>query len=210
MQQTAEEARTERINAMGEDLGSLFDALWQQLNFAKMKWREYVSLYGTNEKRIALLNAAAPRFFGRLDAILWEDILLHIARLTDSPSTFGRQDRANLSIRALPPLINDLSLRDTVTQRVRSAVDAAEFARDWRNRHIAHRDLQRALERDAEPLAFASRACVNGAFEKMQAVMNTIQVHYLDSETHYDVPNSSGSATSLLHEIGRASCRERV
>ncbi len=186
---------------MGDELGSLFDALWQQLNFAKMKWREYVTLFGTNETRIALLNAAAPRFFGRLDSILWEDILLHIARLTDIPKTFGRPDRSNLSIRALPPLINDPSLRDRLTQHVGYAVDAAEFARDWRNRHIAHRDLQRALDRHAEPLAFASRASVNTAFEQMQSVMNEVQVHYLDSETHYDVPNSAGGATTLLHVL---------
>ncbi len=201
MQQTAEEARAERIEAMGEALGSHFDALWQQLVSAKRKWGEYVTLFGTNEKRVALLNAAAPQFFNLLDSILWEDTVLHIARLTDLSNTFGQRNRTNLSIRAFPELITDARLRDALATHLKAAVDATGFARDWRNRRIAHRDLQYELDRSAKPLAFASRASVNTAFEKIEAVMNAVQLHFLDSTTHYDTPISRGGAMTLLHTL---------
>lgn len=200
MQQTAEEARRERIAVMGESLGSQYDGLWQQLVFAKKKWGEFVCLFGTNEQRVDLLNAAAPSFFHLLQDIMWEDVVLHIARLTDKVRSFGRQTLANMSLRTLPDLVN-ITARAEVEERVRAAVDATEFARDWRNRHIAHRDLQLALDRNVQPLAFASRACVNIAFEKMQEAMNTVQRHYFDSETHYDVPSSHGGAMNLLYVL---------
>jgi hypothetical protein len=180
-------------------LGRNFDALIQQLTFAKWKWGEYVTLFGTSEKRIELLNSAAPQFFNLLDGVMWEDILLHIARLTDSPTSAGR---GNLSIRSLPALIDDAALRETVSEMLCHVVNASKFARDWRNRHIAHRDLNRALDGgSAEPLAFASRASVNATFDTMESVMNVVQMHFFNSEHRYELLISRGGALTLLHTL---------
>jgi hypothetical protein len=201
MHKTAEEARRERMAVMGDLLGSQFDALWQQLVLVKSKWNEFLALFGTNEKRIELLNASAPHFFGLLQTIMWEDIVLHMARLTDPPNTFGRRDRANLTVRALPELIDSIARRDEISQQLERAIQATEFARDWRNRHIAHRDLDLALERNAEPLTAATRQSVREAFEALQSVMNAVEAHYFDSETYYEVWDSPGGALNLLHHL---------
>src|SRR6185295_5019430 len=96
---TAEESKQDYIKAMGEELGSQFAELWQQLVYLHCKWMEYVALFGTRSDRIELLNKSAPTFFRIIQDTLWDDILLHICRLTDPPET-GKNK--NLTIQNLP------------------------------------------------------------------------------------------------------------
>ena len=41
---SADEAKADNIHAMGEELGLLYDALWQQVTWLYSKWEEYVEL----------------------------------------------------------------------------------------------------------------------------------------------------------------------
>lgn len=198
MYRTAEESKDANVIAMGEELGLLYSALWQQIASLHLKWAEYVVLFGTKESRVKLLNAAAGQFFRVVQDTLWEDTVLHIARLTDSPASVGRP---NLSIRRLPGLIDDLPTKLDVTARVEEALEASEFCRDWRNRHIAHRDLELALKRGADPLKAGSREKVRKAMEALEAVLNSVAEHYLNSTTSFDVGDSAGGALSLLYVL---------
>jgi hypothetical protein len=132
---------------MGEDLGRFYHALSNELAWLYLKWGEYEALFGTKPSRIDLINKAAGEFFRIIQDGLWEDALLHIARLTDSPRSVGKD---NLSIRGLPALIEKPELRQTVQELVDVALQKTGFARDWRNRHIAHKDLKLALCKGAE------------------------------------------------------------
>jgi hypothetical protein len=193
---TAEESKDANVIAMGEELGLLYSALWQQVAALHHKWAQYVVLFGTKESRVKLLNAAAGQFFRVVQDTLWEDTVLHIARLTDSPASVGRP---NLSIRRLPGLIDDLPTKHAVTARVEEALEASEFCRDWRNRHIAHRDLELALKRGPNPLKPGSREKVRKAMEALEAVLNTVAEHYLESSTSFSLGSTAGGALSLLH-----------
>ncbi len=87
---TAEESKADHVAAMGVELGEFYSALWHELAWIHSKWAEYVTLFGTTSTRVELLNQAAPRFFRTIQDSLWEDVLLHIARLTDSPRSAGK------------------------------------------------------------------------------------------------------------------------
>ena len=76
---------------MKEPLGKRFDALWQELGWLNVKWAQYVELYATKESRIDLLNKTAPLFFRIVQDTLLEDVLLHIARLTERSSFKGQR-----------------------------------------------------------------------------------------------------------------------
>ena len=82
---TADEVRQDYIATMGKELGGQFNRLYNECLWLHLKWSEYVSLYGTSPARIDLLNKSARGFFVLLDSSLWEDVLLHICRLTDDP-----------------------------------------------------------------------------------------------------------------------------
>lgn len=196
--QTAAESKQTHIDAMGPELGPLYDAMWQQVAWLHTKWIQYVELYGAKELRLTLLNQAAPLFFRVVQDTLWEDVLLHIARLTDRLESMGHP---NLSIRRFPAAIDDDDTKLTVETRIDEAIAASEFCRDWRNRHIAHRDLRLALDRAAKPLKDANRAKVKEAIKAIDAVLNTISYYYLDSTTSFGPNGASGSARSLLYVL---------
>jgi hypothetical protein len=61
---TAEQAKQDYIDKMGEPLGTQFAELWQEVARFHMKWLEYVELFGTKESRFDLMNQAAPCSFG--------------------------------------------------------------------------------------------------------------------------------------------------
>ena len=91
---------------MGNDLGNLFYELDNEFCRACLKWQEQEELFSTPEN-VALLNRTAPAFFGSLQRILFEDVLLQICRLTDPVKT-GEQE--NLSLERLRALITNAAL----------------------------------------------------------------------------------------------------
>jgi hypothetical protein len=199
--QTADEAKKANIAKMGEPLGELYSALWQDVAVISVYWKEYVELFGTKPERIVLLNQAAPAFFHMLQDQLWEMSLLHLARLTDPANSMGNPDKSNLTVQGLPALIDDATLKAQVAKLVAQAVRLTEFARDWRNRRIAHRDLKLALEQPTTPLADGSRAQVKEALQALTSILNALAHHYFKSETRFDMGGRLGGAISLLYIV---------
>jgi hypothetical protein len=157
-----------------------------------------VQLFGAKESRIDLLNRAAPRFARLLQDSLWEDVLLHIARLTDPPKSMGK---SNLSIQALAAHVGDQKVRAEIEERASEAVARSDFCRDLRNRHLAHRDLLVALKRGAEPLKAGSRSNVREVLQALAETLNALAKHYLDSTTMFEFETGAGGALSLLYVI---------
>ena len=168
----AEEIERQYVEKMGPKLGDIYYRLFNECARVHEKWSEYAEIFGVKE-RVELVNSVAPSFFRLLQDVLWDDVLLHIARLTDEAKTAGQRD--TLSIRQLPALVNR-SARDEVRQRSEEALSRAKFARDWRNRRLAHTDLALALgSGNAKPLQTASRALVAESLEAIAATLNIVQ-----------------------------------
>jgi hypothetical protein len=158
-----------------------------------------LELFGSKPARVELLNKAAPVFFRLIQDSLWDDILLHIARLTDPPISFGA--KANLTICYLSDLVATSETKAAVQALIGIAKDKSLFCRDWRNRRIAHRDLALALDSPATPLQPASRQYVREALSAIDAVLNAVSGAYMDSETYFERPGHAGGALSLLYVI---------
>jgi hypothetical protein len=194
---TAEEAKNDCVLKMGKDIGETYAALWQEVAWLYTKWRQYVVLYGTKASRIDLLNEAASAFFRLIQDSLWEDVTLHLARLTDSPKSMGKE---NLSVRRLALFSKGSVIESEVQTELDKVLDTTEFCRDWRNRRIAHKDLILALDRGAQPLASASRASVKEALETLSAFLNVFSKHYLGTTNYFD-PIDTNGALDLLYVI---------
>jgi hypothetical protein len=202
IERTAAEARARNISVMGADLGAVYSELWQQIAWLHIKWSEYVVLFGTKPSRVHLMNEAAPRFTRLIQDMLWDDVLIHIARLTDPPETRTRQGaRLNLTVQRLPLLIVDTPVRKAVEAKISEVMAASEFCRDWRNRRIAHNDLEHALDRTIRPLKEGSRLKVKEALALIEAVMNVVSAHYFDSQIHFGAGAVTGGAMRLLHVL---------
>ena len=195
-ERTAEQAKIDNVAKMGDEIGSIYSALWQEIAWLHRKWAEYVALFGTNSTRIALLNSAAPTFFRTVQDSLWENVLLHLARVTDSPKSAGR---SNLSIRRLASAVSGSPIDSEMLALQAVALEATEFARAWRNRKLAHSDLDLALDEHVDPLAPASRADVVTALASLGELLNVVSVHFLDSTTMFEMDPEGKDAVLLLY-----------
>ena len=182
-ERTAELVRQAKVAAMGSELGELCYDLYREVAWLHVKWQEYRELFGTSPERIELLNRAAPAFFNFLQAVLFEDVLLHITRLTDPPQS---RNKDNLTLRRLSALIPAPDLKLRVDKLLEQAKQKSEFARDRRNRWIAHRDLLTARNQSPQPLAKASRAAVEQALAAIRDVMNEVENHYENGRVAYE------------------------
>jgi hypothetical protein len=190
------EVKQHHIEKMGNDLGSLYHALWREFGWLSMKWDEYVELYGTKPSRIELLNRASGHFFRIVQDTLWEDTLMHISRITDPPKSMSKE---NLTIMKLPELIGDKGVKEQVSKLIDIAVEKAEFCRDWRNRHIAHIDFDLAMKSSAKPLQSANLAKVKEVLHCISDVLNAVSEHYMDSTTVFSIKGELCGAGSLLY-----------
>ena len=195
---SAEQVAESYAQSMGAELGAVFHALSTELTWVHWRWQQYRILFGDKESRLDMLNDAAPFFFRVVQDVFFDDTLLGIARLAGPPQTIGKQ---NLAITRLPLLIKDSLLQAEVTDLVLSAKATADFAFDWRNRHIAHRDLSLALSQKVKPLKAASRQHVEGALKALRAVMNRVEAAYCDATTAYESSPTVEDAESLLYVI---------
>ena len=194
---TDEEVKQEHIEKLGDNLGALFHELSAEVTWLYIKWEEYVELFGKTPSRIDLLNQSAPLFFRIVQDSLWENVILHIARLTDPPRSSGK---SNLSIQCLSGLV-DKEIQETIAKQITNAKEKTNFCRDWRNRHIAHRDLKLAIGEQVEPLKPASRAKMRHALESIAKVLNTISEYYVKSTIGFDLKIEPSGAEDLLYVL---------
>ena len=179
----SDKTKREYQEKLGPELGAVFHGLWHDWVSGLMRSNEFRELF-SNAAHVELLNAIGGGFMWDIQQILWDDLMLRVTRLTDPVRTGGK---TNLTVQALPSLCEDAELRSQIQSHVDAAVEAAEFARDWRNRRISHADLIRATDPNAEPLAPASLAQVATALNSVHTVLNAISLRLLDADIMNDV-----------------------
>jgi hypothetical protein len=206
--QTAEEAREQYVRLMGPDLGRVYDVLRNDLSTALVTWTLYRQLYSSQE-RITLFNDVAGTFFGVLQDILLRDTLLALARLVDREETGTKQ---NLTLQRLPSLLCcHPQLQAAVAADVASAKSVCEAAVDWRNRRIAHRDLDVALSEEKVPLPEIPFDEINGALTTIAKLLNRLEAHFNKGATvMYEwLEMGGGGVESLVFFLQRGLEAER-
>ena len=172
---SAEETRLYYEERLGEEFGSIFYLIICEVCSIHEKWADYVSLFGTNETRIALLNQVSRCFFGRLQDVMWNDILLSLARLTDPPVS-GRNARTNLTLKQIPRFVSTPAMLTAFREILEDLERKTAFSRDSRNRCLAHNDLELSLGKSARPLELGSRHDVNEALASISNALSFISI----------------------------------
>jgi hypothetical protein len=198
--QNPDEVRAKNVEVMGKRCGALYTDLRNEILWLHAEWHQYRVLFGTSEARVQLLDRAAGFCFRILQDTLWEAVLLYISRLTDPPQA-RRRARPTLTLRRLPEAIPDAELAAQVRSLVGRATTASRFARDWRDRRIAHRDLALVQSEGAEPLTPASRADVERVLASLREIVNAVEGHYFRSEVMFDFVSPPNDAEALLYQL---------
>lgn len=194
------------VEAMGPELGKLFRAVSSELVWTHWSWQQDRTLFGMKPSRIDLMNEAAPLFFQIVHRLLFEDTLLAIARLIGPPGS-GR--KSNLTIQRFPVLLVDPSVRGEVCPLIEKAKASGEFAVQWRNRRLAHRDLELSLGASPQPLPPATRQLVDESLSALRDVLNQIEVRFCRAHTLYADSPMLGDAKALLYVMRDGLLRRR-
>ncbi|WP_374631702.1 hypothetical protein [Ferrovibrio sp.] len=194
----AVQAKQDIITKMGVELGECFNALWQHTARLHVNWCEYVELFGTKQSRVDLINRAAPALFGIMQNVLWDDIILKIARLTDSVHTGKKQ---NLTICKLLDLIPEGQLLSLTRKNIDLVLVETKFCKSHRNLRIAHSDFELATKPQAISLEGVSRENINRSLDAITETLNAINRHYCDAETNFKSPYRGDGAKQLVGMI---------
>jgi len=202
----ADDVSAAHISLMGADLGALYHELWREVVWLHLKWSRFLTLFAKEEERVDLMNDTAPAFFSEVQRLIAEDVFIHISRLTDPPRTrVGGTEKENLTLKRLLDVLRDRELHSTIESKLDELLNQCQFARDWRNCWIAHRDLALTTKTPGyKPLENAPREKVECVLSGIRDVMNTVLRHFKDSVVAYEhgIP-AIGDAEALLHYVKR-------
>lgn len=107
----------------------------------------------------------------------------------------------NLTIQSLPPLISDTALQGEVQNLCDRALVAAEFAREHRNKRIAHQDHDYHTNRSSTPLSGISRKLIEEMLAALRAVLNRLDLHFRDTTVMYEDFVDESGARLLVHKL---------
>ncbi len=182
---------------MGRELGEMFYEIWQKTARLHSKWTEYKDLYGRSEEQIDLLNNTASSFFRIVQDMFWESVMLQLCRLTDPAKSAGKR---NLSIQSFSTLV-DKSIKIEMDSIIQKAIESTSFCRDWRNRRIAHRDLDLSIGRKCAPLETVNIKKVDTAIAEIVSTVNYVHNYYEDTTTFFRGGSLVGGAKSLVYKL---------
>lgn len=195
---SVEEVQAAYVSAMGTELGVVFFVLHRKLIELHILWQQYRQMFGSGHETVQLLNRTSGLFFKIVQDELWDSVLLGISRMTDPPKTFGKK---NLTLRSLLELIEHPGLRVELESLCDYATMEARFARDHRNKRIAHQDHDYLSDRVASSLGGISREQVERMLAALRAVLNLLNLHFCDSTTLYEMFVDESGARHLVHQL---------
>lgn len=183
MTESPGDAKNRYSEKLGVEFGEYFFHLNQNVFGLIGIWDVYRSFFGTDEQRVDLLNRASGYVALTVQDALHERIILGVCQVTDPAESGGRK---NLTIRGLPRFISDQSCRDEVAAMIDIALDRTSFARDLRNKLLAHSDLAATV--GSYQVDYSSREKITSAIRSIITPLRRIHMRYLD-------------ATQLFHSI---------
>ncbi|TRW48544.1 hypothetical protein FM042_09290 [Aliidiomarina halalkaliphila] len=185
---------------MGKELGLHFFALHRKLGELHIVWQQYRQLFGSDDDTIELLNRTAGLFFKIVQDELWDSVLLSISRMTDPAKS---QSNKNLTIFSLPPLIDDQALKIEIEGLCEAAFVSAKFAREHRNKRVAHQDAGHLMNEPVRPLSGISRAHIEEMLSALRNVLNRLELHFRGSEVFYQNFVDVSGARVLVAKLRR-------
>jgi hypothetical protein len=159
-----------------------YEALFQEVCHLHRKWGVFRELY-VSGTRIELLNNSAPGFFNLCKDLFGDDIILTICRLNDPKRTFQKD---NLTLEQLVYSVEPAQhprLRDELEVLLGDSKTKCTFAKDHRNKRIAHNDLDTKLNAKVRPLPSPTTTNIDDALRSICEVLNAVPRYFHQSDT---------------------------
>jgi hypothetical protein len=190
---------------MPPEIDEIYYPLFNQVSHLHVQWNIFRQLYVSGPETFALLKWSANGFFAVIQHTLASEILLTICRLTDAKqSGSGKYVRDNLSLDRLIGRIDPQQfpdLKDEISKRLVAARDACAFARNVRNKLLAHSDLGTSLRDRAAVAAQTTTTNIDASLRSIAYVLNAIPGHFDNSGVAYAVASMSTDGNTLINRL---------
>ena len=200
--------RDDFVDRLGSQVGDEFYRLYVYWLEASVEFQEYGKLYD-DKGNVDLLNAIGSQFFGNIQLMMQDSLILHLTRLTDPPES-GRGYK-NVSLLMLPKHLEenqkipnpdrfrDPGWLDGLNKLLEKAKKKAEYARQRRNQRIAHLDYDTIMGHKPEPLKPFD-------FKEVEQILDSIYqvIRYVYSGMHpdTDLHDMIGYESGTQHFLG--------
>ena len=176
----------------------------------RSQWAHFMTLFEGSDLKRELLYTTAPTFFGDLNRLFIEHLVVHICRLTDEAQTMGRK---NLTVKFLIEHSDWSSAPDTLAKLKPISDSIHRFrkrvlpARKW---FIAHLDLS-AVRLD-QPLGAASNDDWKQFWLDLQDFVQLMFRHHVDPNSLFHLNGIGGmsDADRLLTALRNAKLFDAV
>ena len=210
---SGQETRDRFIAVLGLDVGEVFYSLYCDYHDAQMLFEEYKVLFG-NPRDVDMLNAIGGKFFGLIQQIMQDSLILFITRLTDRPK-MGRHECLSIQLlqlrlkddqnRELPERFRDPKWLRKLDELVKKAKIKAKNVREHRDMLIAHHDREATIPYEsASPLKPLNVIEVKHVLKRICLVIYYI-LSKMEPGTHFlnILVYQSGAGHFLAHERRR-------
>jgi hypothetical protein len=183
------------------ELSEIWQFLDSQVVWLHGRWIVYRQIYGTNPKRIDLINEAAPTFFWMIEQTLMNDVQLTLVKLADPSETCGRE---NLTLETLVIEVEKVTsdgLPNALRQSLIVFRQCCEKIKRRRHKDIAHFDLSVQLGNKAEVLPGPSRQEIELALLELRKFMNLFLTFFQNTQKAYEKFSLQTDGNTLLFRL---------
>ena len=155
----------------GEEDGKYFDELFAEVGFALANWTMLEFIHELSDEESRAFQRSGPGFFAMAQTSMFYDVIMTICRLTDPVQSGRKKANTNLSIQYLKVLGQEGDWPEHLTRLIGEATNSAKPIRRFRDKHLAHRDLQSL--RSGKRYSVTAGQC-GEALEKIMLVLNEL------------------------------------
>lgn len=182
----------------------IFDPLSDNVAWVFMEWKIFKQLFLHGRPRTQLLDDVGKGFFSVVQDLLRDSTFMTISRLTDPPGKVGRD---NLTLKQLQKKIRnsgDSAFANSMNGDINQIETASAPIRTWRNKRLAHSDLQTALAFSSAPLPGVSTADVNAILDWIGNLMNRVARHFGENPCAYKAGYLQGDGNHIAFVLQSA------
>jgi hypothetical protein len=184
------------MSGMPQAVKNVFDAIRKEVEWVHIKWVNHRQLFGTSNKRIALLTVCASSFFFIVHHVLIDDVIMSLSKLTDPA---GKGEKQRLSFHLLQKRMEkhgDHKLAYELNEILGKLIEKSKVIRSHRDKRLAHLDLDIQMK---EPnLDNLSVDMIEEILQLTAKYVNAINGHYYKSEVGYEYGMDSNSDAEVL------------
>ena len=186
---------------MDSHLEFVFMQLLHEVNLVTLKWLTAHELFGVSEERVELLNRTAGGFFSVIQVSLRDDTFISLSRLTDPIQSAGKDNLTLLTLSEHLAQFRDRQFLESLQKQITDSIAKCEGIRIWRNKRLAHSDLNVLLKYDPSPLPGISVKQVDDAIRFIQDVINTFSQYFFGTINYFGTIIQTGGPDRLFHHL---------